>query len=102
MFWSEEDIQPVINLAEKLFGSGDTIQYYNRNAIPNISLMTREFGKLWVGDLEINETTKENMEKLSATINQRIYFCRDFNIEDAMYVTVSKLRDIGPEEMSYR
>jgi len=101
MFWRNEDVQPAVDLAVKLFGPNNYMEHHNRNAYRNMSIMTREFGKLWFGDMELNEQTKENMEKLSVTINQRVYFTRDFNVDNALYVTTSKLREITPEEVSY-
>jgi len=101
MFWTDEDIQPAVNLAEKLFGPNNSYEHDNRNAHRNISIMTRELGKIWFGDMELNENTKENMEKLSVTINQKVYFTKGFDTYNALYVTTSKLREISPEEITY-
>lgn len=100
MFFREEDVEPAINLAVKLLGPYNYMEHHNRNAYRNVSIMTREFGKIWFGDLELNEQTKENLEKLSVTINQRVYFTRDYDTNNAIYVTTSKLREIVPEELN--
>tara|TARA_S200002703_G_scaffold91915_1_gene79449 strand:- start:3254 stop:3559 length:306 start_codon:yes stop_codon:yes gene_type:complete len=101
MFWTDEDIQPAIDLAVKLFGSNNRYEHDNRNAHRNVSIMTKEYGKIWFGDLELNDEARENMEKLSVTINQRVYLTKDFDTYNAMYITTSKLREIAPEEVTY-
>jgi len=101
MYWTREDIEPAVQLAEKLFGPNNRMEHDNRNALKGISIMTREFGKIWFGDIELNEQTRENMEKLSVTINQRVYFTREFNVDTALYVTLSKLREFSLEGSVY-
>jgi hypothetical protein len=101
MFWTDEDIQPAVDLAVKLFGQHNLYEQDNRNAHKNVSIMTREFGKIWFGDMELNEETKESMEKLSVTINQKVYLTKGFDTYNALYTTTSKLREVTPEEVSY-
>ena len=45
MFWTDEDIQPSVDLAEKIFG---------KNNQSNVFLFTREFGKIWQVSLNLN------------------------------------------------
>ena len=59
--------------------------------------MTREFGKLWSGDFVLNEDTKNKLEILSVTINQRVYLVKDYNWIDPIYVTTSKLQELVQE-----
>ena len=99
MFYDNEDVSPAVNLAKKLFGSGNSFEF-NRNAHKNMSIMTREFGKIWFGDIELTDQVRDNLEKLSVTINQRVYFTREFDFENALYTTESKLREIV-DEVSY-
>lgn len=102
MFYTEEDIQPAIELVISLFGNSNKYEHDNRNAYKNVSIMTRNFGKLWFGDLELTDSTKGNMENLSVTLNQKIYLVRDYDFDNALYVTTSKLREVNNfEENSY-
>jgi hypothetical protein len=59
--------------------------------------MPREFGKLWSGDFVLNEDTKNKLEILSVTINQRVYLVKDYNWIDPIYVTTSKLQELVQE-----
>ena len=100
MFWTEEDVQPAYELAVKLFGPHNRYEQQNKNAHKNLTIMTREYGKLWFGDLEINTEVRENLEKLSVTINQRVYLVRELDWENSIYTTTSKLREFSPEEVT--
>lgn len=73
MFYLEEDIQPAVNEAVKLFGevgimfqSGKTGVYKNQN------IVTREFGKLWYGDIDVN-TAEATCLALSKAIGKTVY-----------------------------
>ncbi len=102
MFWTDEDVQPAYELAVKLFGQHNRYEQDNINAYRNVVIMTREFGKIWFGDLELNDETRENLEKLSVTINQKVYFTREFDHENALYTTTSKLQEIVLETDNYK
>jgi hypothetical protein len=102
MFYTDEDVQPAYDLAVKLFGPHNRYEHDNRNAHKNVCIMTREYGKLWFGDLELNEETRENLEKLSVTINQKVYFTKEFYTDYPIYETVSKLREIVLDSDNYK
>jgi len=94
MFWTEEDVQPAVDLAVKLFGPNNQY-HYDKNTHKNIHIMTREFGKIWFGDLKITDEVRNNLENLSVTINQTIYLLTDHeNLDQALYKTSSKLREL--------
>jgi hypothetical protein len=52
MFYVEEDITPAVAVATQVFGKsgriliGDSVMY-------NAAVVTREFGKIWHGDLDL-------------------------------------------------
>lgn len=83
MFWTDEDIQPSVDLAEKIFG---------KNSQSNIFLFTREFGKIWQGSLSLNKECKNKIEMLAATINKRVYLVIEYDYKNPLYTTISKLR----------
>lgn len=78
MFYCEDDIIPAINAAEKIFGKQsqyDLERYEDMPVYYNALLVTREFGKLWSGDLKISwDGLQESLNLLSTTINQRVFF----------------------------
>jgi hypothetical protein len=85
MFWTDEDIQPSVDLAEKIFG---------KNSQSNVFLFTREFGKIWQGSLNLSKECKNKIEMLSATINKRVYLVIEYDYKNPLYTTISKLRKV--------
>ena len=83
MYWTDEDIQPSVDLAEKIFGKGDQ---------SNVFLFTREFGKIWQGRLDLNKECKNKIEMLADTINKRVYLVNEFDYKNPLYATTTKLR----------
>lgn len=75
MFWQEEDIQPAVNAAVKMFGAQGTVEV-GKNIIYNASIFTREFGKLWYGDLNTNGLF-DKLTALSSAINKKVYVVDD-------------------------
>lgn len=81
MFYSEEDIQPAVNLAKKLFGKAE--QYYSWSegqVVVNVAIMTRRYGKIWSGDLLLgknagtaSEILQKNLDLLSDSISQIVF-----------------------------
>lgn len=68
MFYSEEDIQPAVQVATELFGPvGNMI--YGKNVTKNVLIGTREFGKIWYGDVEGDV---EFITGLCSVLSQRI------------------------------
>ena len=85
MFWTGEDIQPSVDLAEKIFG---------KSTQSNTFLFTREFGKIWQGSLHLNKECKNKIEMLAATINKRVYLVNECDYKNPLYATISKLRTV--------
>ena len=83
MFWTGEDIQPSVDLAEKIFGKSDQSSMF---------LFTREFGKLWQGCLDLNKECKNKIEMLADTINKRVYLVNEFDYKNPLYTTTTKMR----------
>jgi hypothetical protein len=49
MFWTEEDIEPAVNMATQYFGP--QAQYRESNYV-FIGLQTSKFGMIWYGDFD--------------------------------------------------
>jgi hypothetical protein len=81
MFWQAEDIQPAVNAAVKMFGPQGRMEV-GKNIMYNASIFTKEFGKLWYGDIS-RDGLSGNLAKLSAAINMTVYVIDDnFNIHN--------------------
>lgn len=51
MFYTEEDVEPVVQVAKEMFGPvGNIIE--GKSVMKNILIGTNEFGKVWYGDIE--------------------------------------------------
>ena len=51
MFYTEEDVEPVVQIAKEVFGPiGNLLE--GKNVMKNILIGTNEFGKIWYGDIE--------------------------------------------------
>lgn len=51
MFYTEEDVEPIVQVAVETFGPvGNILE--NKNVMKNIIIGTNEFGKIWYGDIE--------------------------------------------------
>jgi hypothetical protein len=77
MFWQEEDVQPAVNAANSIFGEPNQY-FYGDNVFKNVTIMTREYGKIWFGDVQLDETLeggfRDSLRSLSKRINQRVCF----------------------------
>ena len=51
MFYSEEDVEPIVQIAKEMFGPIGNI-LTSKNVIKNVLIGTNEFGKIWYGDIE--------------------------------------------------
>jgi hypothetical protein len=71
MFYTEEDVEPAVVTTIELFGPAGGFSE-DRNALKSISIATREFGKLWYGDVD-KGTLTEKCVALSAKLNQKVY-----------------------------
>jgi hypothetical protein len=83
MYYTEEDVQPAVEMTEKLFGVNGNVSHV-KGALLNVSIATREFGKLWYGDIEMDHADILNkLHELSKTLEQRVFILAedlfDFN-----------------------
>jgi hypothetical protein len=70
MFYHEEDILPAVELAVKEFGPIG--QIIPDTPYKNVSVATREFGKIWYGDMN-QAGVREKIQTLKNKLNQNIY-----------------------------
>ena len=70
MFWQAEDVQPAVNAAVKMFGRQGRMDT-GKNVFYNVSVFTREYGKLWYGDIG-KDGIEEKLKMLSASINMNV------------------------------
>lgn len=71
MFYSEEDVTPYVNEVEKLFGKSGRMDI-GKNVLYNVSIATKEFGKLWYGDLNTFDLV-DKLKVLETTLNTKMY-----------------------------
>ena len=90
MYWTSEDIQPSVDLAEKLFGKSGIMASNSDTTHSNVFLLTREFGKIWQGSVRFDQKFKDSMEMLSDTINKKVYLTNGFDYDNAIYTTVQR------------
>ena len=90
MYWTSEDIQPSVDLAEKLFGKSGIYSSNSDTTHSNVFLLTREFGKLWQGSVKFDQKFKDSMEMLSDTINKKVYLTNGFDYDNSIYTTVQR------------
>jgi hypothetical protein len=84
MFYTEEDLAPAVSLASTVFGRSGT-RLFGKDTIFNVSVATKEFGKLWYGDVD-RHTLEIACTVLSEKLNQRVYLFyqdNDFNFTDS-------------------
>ena len=90
MYWTSEDVQPSVDLAEKLFGKSGIYSNNTDTTHSDVFLLTREFGKLWQGSVKFDQKLRDNMEMLSDTINKKVYLTNGFDYDNAIYTTVQR------------
>jgi hypothetical protein len=67
MFYTEEDVQPAVDMAAELFGIVGNISH-ERNAIKNVIITSNKFGHLWYGDID---DTMESIRSKCMNIAQK-------------------------------
>jgi hypothetical protein len=88
MFYENDDIQPAVNVATEMFGNVGRM-LYGKNVLYNVTLATREFGKIWYGDMDtIAMSPQSQCSVLSQRINQTVYMFNNSNTFD--YTTATK------------
>jgi hypothetical protein len=65
MFWQAEDVEPVVKAVTEVFGTVGNMEM-GKNVLYNASIFSRQYGKLWYGDL----TNDGISEKLAALSNK--------------------------------
>jgi hypothetical protein len=70
MFYTEEDIQPAVTAAVRIFGNNGTY-VFGKNTV-NITVATREFGKIWYGDVSAT-TVNAKCSQLARMINSNVF-----------------------------
>jgi hypothetical protein len=51
MFYTEEDVEPIVQVAKEMFGPvGNMLE--GKNVIKNVIIGTDQLGKVWYGDIE--------------------------------------------------
>lgn len=63
MFYTEEDIQPVVDAVTGVMGVVGNMAT-GKNVLPNVTVSTPEFGKVWYGDYV------GNMDELTAAVSE--------------------------------
>lgn len=82
MFYTAEDVNPAVAAATEVFGKvGSMLE--GKNVLYNITIATREYGKLWYGDLEMSTEELHNKCKtLGQKIGQKVYFLKDGQFDE--------------------
>ena len=68
MFWTDEDVTPAVQSATELFGPVGSI-LEGKNVSRNVTIATKEFGKIWYGDIEGND---EYIKNLCGVLSQKV------------------------------
>jgi hypothetical protein len=77
MFYTEEDIQPVVDTVVRTMGPSGTMVYGDR-VLKNIIVSTREFGKIWYGDFEGSvEQLDTIISQMSSNIQYKMSWSQD-------------------------
>ena len=78
MFYTEEDVEPVVQIATELFGPVGNMLNEGRFVTRNVILGTKEFGRIWYGDVEGTvDYITELCEMFSKRINQQVSIVGD-------------------------
>lgn len=78
MFYTEEDIHPAAHIATELFGPVGNMIPAGRSVTQNVIIGTREFGKLWYGDVAGTiDYVKELCEIMTKRIGQQVLVVND-------------------------
>jgi hypothetical protein len=82
MFYDEVDVESVVTIANEMFGKSG-VMLDGKNVMRNVTLATREFGKIWYGDMDtIAMSPQAQCSVLSQRINQTVYMFNNSNTFD--------------------
>jgi hypothetical protein len=70
MFWQAEDVQPAVKVVAEVFGKVGVMET-GKNVLYNVSIFSRQYGKLWYGDL-INDGISEKLSTLSTKLGMSL------------------------------
>jgi hypothetical protein len=72
MFYTEEDVEPIVKIAVEMLGpSGNMLE--GKNVTKNVTIGTKEFGKIWYGDVDGSvEYVTDMCTAMSKRINMRV------------------------------
>jgi hypothetical protein len=70
MFWQAEDVQPAVKVVAEVFGKVGNMET-GKNVLYNISIFSRQYGKLWYGDL-VNDGLSEKLTSLSTKLEMSL------------------------------
>ena len=70
MFWQAEDVQPAVKAVAEVFGKVGAMET-GKNVLYNVSIFSRQYGKLWYGDL-INDGISEKLSTLSTKLGMSL------------------------------
>ena len=74
MFYTEEDIQPVVDAVTTVFGTVGNMSN-ERGVLKNVTISTPEFGKVWYGDFNGSmDMINKNLFDLSNTLGFQFSF----------------------------
>ena len=76
MFYVEEDVAPAVKEATRIFGTVGNIDLNCDKKFMNVSICTRQFGKIWYGDIA-KQNIPELLNTLSKSIQQKTYILDD-------------------------
>lgn len=74
MFYTEEDVQPIVDAVTEVMGVTGNMAI-GKNVLPNVTVSTPEFGKVWYGDYTGTvEQLNTNMTNLSTKLGYKLSF----------------------------
>jgi hypothetical protein len=91
MYYTEDDIRPAVKLAAEMFGMNGRMLVEN-GIMPNITISTREFGKIWYGDVYEN-TLEENCKRLSVALRKKVVVSNATTVSD--YIESTPIITVG-------
>ncbi len=73
MFWTEEDISPVVKAAEVIFGVNGNMSN-EPNVVKNVCIVSPRLGKIWYGDVDGGMATlTKKTEILAKNVNEPLF-----------------------------
>jgi hypothetical protein len=75
MFYTQEDVQPAVDAAVRIFGRNGS--YVFNGNVKNVVIATREFGKIWNGDVDVS-ILEDKCSQLARQIGNTVYLFEGF------------------------